>query len=76
MGCNLHVKYEVKETLKEGDQAVMVSCVIAEQYKGRVWDVISDPYILLDTVEVVTLKNYKGNSFGAFPVDYLKNVNK
>lgn len=60
------------ETIKKGDFVSMVSCKIAKKYNGAIWEVAADPWLLLDTVLVATLKDYKGNAFSGFPISNLK----
>lgn len=58
--------------IKKGDFVSMIPCKIAEKYKGEVWEVSSDPWLLLDTVEVAQLKGYQGNTFSGFPISHLQ----
>lgn len=53
--------------LKPGDKVVMANCLEAEKYKGRVWEVRSEPWNLCGS-EVVLLK---GKS-GGFATEFLQ----
>lgn len=55
--------------LKQGDKVIMVNCLEAEKYKGKVWEVRSEPWNLCGT-EVVLLR---GKS-GGFATDFLQKV--
>jgi hypothetical protein len=67
--CYSTYKLQEKEALKVGDKVVMKSCLEAEKYGDRVWEVGCNPWNLCGSEVVLLL----GRS-GGFDVSCLKRV--
>lgn len=61
--------------IKKGDKVKIVGSAEAEKYKGQVFEVLSEPYIICGSVVVKMKCNETGKYFGGgYAVEYLQEV--
>lgn len=61
--------------INKGDKVIIVGCAEEEKYKGCIFEVLSQPYVVCSSIVVKMKCNETGKYFGGgFDVGYLKKV--
>lgn len=68
-----YISQNKTKTFKKGDSVVMHTCFESklEQYKGKIWECLTDSYLSKGKSEFVHLKGF----IGAFSCEFLHFVN-